>query len=203
MLGELLYSILLLYRNYIGGKTMAKEVLVAKQAIVDEVAEKLNNSASVVVAEYRGLTVAEVTELRTALRAEDVEMKVYKNKLVKRATEAAGMSELDEFLSGPNALVFGHSDAVAPARVLAKFAKDHEALVLKAGIVEGKMCDEAEIKALSKLPSREGMYSMLLACLKDPTAKVARVVKALADKKSEGEAAPVETAEAASEEAAA
>ena len=65
------------------------------------------------------------------------------------------------------------------------------------------MCDEAEIKALSKLPSREGMYSMLLACLKDPTAKVARVVKALADKKSEGEAAPVETAEAASEEAAA
>ena len=182
---------------------MAKEVLVAKQAIVDEVAEKLNNAASVVVAEYRGLTVAEVTELRTALRAEDVEMKVYKNKLVKRATEAAVVTELDEYLSGPNALVFGHSDAVAPARVLAKFAKDHEALVLKAGIVEGKMCDEAEIKALSKLPSREGMYSMLLACLKDPTAKVARVVKALADKKSEGEAAPVETAEAATEEAAA
>lgn len=186
---------------------MAKEVLVAKQAVIDEVTEKLNNASSVIVAEYRGLTVEEVTELRRALRAEGVELKVYKNKLVKRATEAAGKTELDEFLKGPNALAFGGDDAVAPARVLAKFAKKHEALVLKAGIVEGKLLNTEEVVAISKLPNREGMYSMLLCTLNEPVAKVARILQALADKKAEGgEAAPAEEAkpaEAPAEEAAA
>ena len=182
---------------------MAKEVLVAKQAVVDEITDKLNNASSVVVAEYRGLTVDEVTELRRALRAEDVELKVYKNKLVKRATDAAGKSELDEFLKGPNAFAFGSEDAVAPARVLAKFAKKHEALVLKAGIVEGKLLNQEEVLAISKLPDRKGMYSMLLCTLNEPVAKVARIVKALADKKAEGgEAAPAEEAKPAEEAAA-
>ena len=84
---------------------MANEkVLVAKQAVIDEIADKLTNAQSVVVAEYRGLTVDEVTELRRALRAENVELKVYKNKLALRATEACGKQELDEFLTGPNAI---------------------------------------------------------------------------------------------------
>lgn len=178
---------------------MAKEVLVAKQAVIDEVTDKLNNASSVIVAEYRGLTVDEVTELRRALRAEGVELKVYKNKLVKRATEAAGKTELDEFLKGPNAFAFGSDDAVAPARVLAKFAKKHEALVLKAGIVEGKLLNTDEVKAISTLPNREGMYSMLLCTLKEPVAKVARILSALADKK--GEAAPAEEAKPAEEAA--
>ena len=174
---------------------MANEkVLVAKQAVIDEIADKLTNAQSVVVAEYRGLTVDEVTELRRALRAENVELKVYKNKLALRATEAC------EFLTGPNAIAFGHDDAVAPARVLAKFAKDHEALVIKTAIVEGKLLSKEEVMELSKLPNKEGMLSMLLACLKAPVSKVARAVKAVADKEAEGsaeEAAPAEAEAAA------
>jgi len=182
---------------------MANEnVLAQKQVVIDEISAKLENAktSSVVVAEYRGLTVAEVTELRRALREEGVELKVYKNRLVQRATEATGLTELDEYLKGPNAFAFAGDDAVAPARVLAKFAKKHKALVVKSGIVEGKLLNTDEIQALATLPDRKGMYSMLLCCMKEPVAKVARIMQAVADKKGEG-AAPAE--EAPAEEAAA
>ncbi|MBO6047071.1 MAG: 50S ribosomal protein L10 [Erysipelotrichaceae bacterium] len=175
-----------------------KEVLVAKQAIIDEVTAKIENSASMVVAEYRGLTVAEVTELRKALRAEGVEMKVYKNKLVKRATAVTGKSDLDEYLTGPNAYAFGLNDAVAPARVLADFAKKHKQLILKAGIVEGDVVGSDDIKAIAKLPDRKGMYSMLLGCIQAPVSKFARAVKAVADAKAEASGeAPATTEDAA------
>ena len=118
----------------------------AKKVVVEEIAGKFNDSQSAVVVEYRGLSVAEVTELRKSLREEDVEFKVYKNKLVQRATESAGYAEINDKLVGPNAIAFGHSDAVAPARILANFAKDHEALVIKAGIVEGKVLEVEEYK---------------------------------------------------------
>ena len=91
------------------------------------------------------------------------------------------MSELNEYLVGPNAIAFGHEDAVAPARILAEFAKKHEALQIKAGYVEGKFLPQEEVMAVAKLPNREGMYSMLLACMKEPVAKVARVIQAVAD----------------------
>lgn len=140
---------------------------------------------------------AEVTELRRNLRAEDVEFKVYKNSLVRRATEATDYEGLNAQLTGPNAIAFGNSDAVAPARVLAKFAKDHEALVIKAAVVEGKLLNVEEVKEISSLPNREGMYSMLLGMLQAPVSKFARVVKAVAEAKESGstaEAAPVEEA---------
>ena len=120
---------------------MSAEAIKAKSALVEEIATKLKDAQSAVIVEYRGLSVAEVTELRRSLRAEDVEFKIYKNTLVRRATESTGYEELNAQLTGPNAIAFGHSDAVAPARVLAKFAKDHEALVIKAGMVEGKVLD--------------------------------------------------------------
>lgn len=160
----------------------------AKQQVVAEIAEQLKAAQSTVVVEYRGLSVAEMTELRNALRAENVGFKVYKNKLVQRAAEQEGMAELNDALVGPNAVAFGHEDAVAPARILADFAKKHEALVIKAGYVEGKYLPQEEVMAVAKLPNREGMYSMLLACMKEPVAKVARVIQAIADKN--GEAAP-------------
>ena len=184
---------------------MSVEAINAKKVVVEEITGKFNDSQSAVVVEYRGLSVAEVTELRKALREEDVEFKVYKNKLVQRATESAGYAEINDKLVGPNAIAFGHSDAVAPARILANFAKDHEALVIKAGVVEGKVLDVEEIKEISKLPNREGMYSMLLGMLQAPVSKFARVVKAVAEAKESGskaetkeDAAPVE--EATSEE---
>ena len=121
----------------------------------------------------RANSVAEVTELRRNLRAEDVEFKVYKNSLVRRATEATDYEGLNAQLTGPNAIAFGNSDAVAPARVLAKFAKDHEALVIKAAVVEGKLLNVEEVKEISSLPNREGMYSMLLGMLQAPVSKFA------------------------------
>jgi large subunit ribosomal protein L10 len=167
----------------------SEKVLEVKKEVVEEIAQQLKGSQSTVVVEYRGLTVGEMTELRRALREENVEFKVYKNKLAQRAVEQEGMAELNEYLVGPNALAFGKEDAVAPARVLSKFAKDHENLVIKAGYVEGKFLPEEEIKEVAKLPNREGMYSMLLAMMKEPVAKVARVIQAVADAK-DGEAAP-------------
>lgn len=176
---------------------MSAEAIKAKSALVEEIAAKLKGAQSAVVVEYRGLSVAEVTELRRNLRAEDVEFKVYKNSLVRRATEATDYEGLNAQLTGPNAIAFGNSDAVAPARVLAKFAKDHEALVIKAAVVEGKLLNVEEVKEISSLPNREGMYSMLLGMLQAPVSKFARVVKAVAEAKESGstaEAAPVEDA---------
>ena len=154
---------------------MSKEIIEAKKQVVSEIAQQLKDAQSTVVVEYRGLTVAEMTELRRTLRAENVGFKVYKNKLVQRATEQEGMTELNEYLVGPNAIAFGHEDAVAPARLLAGFAKEHEALVIKAGYVEGKFLPQEEVMAVAKLPNREGMYSMLLAMMKEPVAKVAKM----------------------------
>lgn len=171
---------------------MSVEAIKVKSEIVDEIAAKFESAQSAVIVEYRGLSVAEVTQLRRDLRAEDVEFKVYKNKLVQRATEKVGYETLNNHLTGPNAVAFGHSDAVAPARVLAKFAKAHEALVLKAGVVEGKILSTEEIKEISSLPGREGMYSMLLGMLQAPVSKFARVVQAVADARPEDGSAPVE-----------
>lgn len=163
---------------------MNQAIIDAKKAVVSEISEKMKNSASTVVVEYRGLTVAEVTQLRRNLREEGVEFKVYKNKLAQRAAEDTGVNALTESLTGPNAIAFGN-DAVAPSRVLAKFAKEHENLVLKAGIVEGKVVDVETIKQLSALPNRDGMLSMLLSCLQAPVRNYACVVKAVADSKEE------------------
>ena len=175
---------------------MNQAVLSAKQAVVTEISDKIKNSQSTVVCEYRGLSVAEVTELRRNLRAEDVDFKVYKNTLFERACDESGFEDLKDSLVGPNAFAFS-SDATAPARVLAKFAKKHKALVLKSGIVEGKVVDVDTIKELSLLPNRDGMLSMLLSCLQSPVSSFARVVKAVADAKEAG--APVEAAAPAEE----
>lgn len=169
---------------------MNQAIIEAKKAHVVEIAEKMKNAESTVVVEYRGLTVAEMTELRRNLRAEDVEFKVYKNALAQRAAESIGADGLKEVLVGPNAIAFG-KDAVAPARVLAKFAKKHDKLVLKSGIVEGNVVDEATIKKLSALPNKEGMLSMFLGCLQSPVIKFACAVKAVAESK-EGSAEAAE-----------
>lgn len=181
---------------------MNQTVLESKKGVVAEIQDKFVNSSSTVVAEYRGLSVAEVTELRRSLRAEGVEMKVYKNTLASKAADAAGFGELKDSLTGPNALVFG-SDETGAARIMAEFAKKHKALVLKGGIVEGKVVDSATIDELSKLPNREGMLSMLLSVLNAPVSSFARAVNAVAEARGEGAPAEAPAEEAAAEEAAA
>ena len=167
---------------------MNQAVLDAKIQLVNEVCDKFTGSASAVVVEYRGLTVAEVTELRRELREEGVDFKVYKNGVTRRAAEQAGYCDLNDQLVGPNAIAFS-TDAVAPSRVLAKFAKKHDKLVLKGGVVEGKVVGLDTIKELAGLPNREGMLSMLLSCLQSPVRSFACAVKAVADAKGGADAA--------------
>jgi len=154
-----------------------------KQQTVNAIATKLRDSKSTVLVDYRGLNVAQVTELRKQLRDSGVEFKVYKNTLARRATQETEMTELDQYLVGPTAIAFSSEDVVAPAKVLAEFAKKNEALEIKAGIVEGKVVDVSEIKALADLPSREGLLSMLLSVLQAPMRNFALATKAVAEQK--------------------
>ena len=166
---------------------MNQAIIDSKKTVVSEIAQKMKDADSTVVVEYRGLSVSEITQLRRDLRAEGVEFKVYKNSLTQRAAQEVGADDLAKDLTGPNAIAFG-ADAVAPARVLAKFAKKHDKLVLKSGIVEGKVVGVETIQELASLPNREGMLSMLLSCLQSPVRSFACVVKAVADNK-DGQAA--------------
>lgn len=160
-------------------------VLEQKKQVVADIAAKLNSSKATIVVDYRGLNVAEVTELRKQLREAGVEFKVYKNSLVRRATAEVDLSELDEQLVGPTAIAFSNEDVVAPAKVLNSFAKEHEALEIKAGVIEGRIASMEEIKALAELPSREGLLSMLLSVLQAPMRNFALATKAVADQKEE------------------
>ncbi|MED3827509.1 50S ribosomal protein L10 [Priestia megaterium] len=160
-------------------------VIEQKKQVVDEIAEKLQASNSIVVVDYRGLNVAEVTELRKQLREAGIEFKVYKNTLTRRAVEKLELTDLNDALVGPNAIAFGGEDVVAPAKILNNFAKEHEALEIKAGVIEGTVASVEEIKSLAELPSREGLLSMLLSVLQAPIRNLALATKAVADQKEE------------------
>lgn len=157
-----------------------------KKAIVAEIAEKLSQSKSTIVTDYRGLNVKQVNELRKKLREAGVEYKVLKNTLTRRATEQVGLTELDQYLTGPTAIAFSNEDVVAPAKILHTFAKENKALEIKGGVVEGKVVGLEEIKALADLPSREGLLSMLLSVLQAPIRNFALAVKAVAEKEDGG-----------------
>ena len=163
---------------------MNKDVLLAKQETVSEIVSKAKDSTALVVAEYRGLTVAQLQELRRALRNEGASMNVYKNSLVERAVDELGYTELNDILKGPNAIVFSE-DVIAGAKVVAKYAKRHrDVLIVKGGIVEGKFVDAKGIIEVSKLPGKEGLISMFLSCLQAPIRSFACTVKAVADSKN-------------------
>ena len=158
-------------------------IIEQKKQIVVEIADKFKASQSAVVVDYRGLTVSEVTELRKQLREAGVEFKVYKNSLTRRAAEAAELNGLNESLTGPNAIAFSTEDVVAPAKILNDFAKKHEALEIKAGVIEGNVATAEDVKALAELPSREGLLSMLLSCYKHQSAILLLLQKQLQIKK--------------------
>lgn len=156
-----------------------------KVALVNQLTEKLQNSKSTIITDYRGLTVAEVTELRKQLREAGIEYKVLKNTMTRRAAEAANLGEVNEHLTGPVAIAFSYDDVVAPAKILNDFAKTHKALELKGGIVEGKVISLDEVQALAELPNREGLLSMLLSVLQAPMRNFAYSVKQIADQKEQ------------------
>jgi len=169
-------------------KKMSEAAIAKKAAIVEEVTEKFKASSSVVVVDYRGLTVDEVTRLRKQLRDANVEMKVIKNSILTRAAKAAGLEGLEEVFTGPTAVAFSNEDVVAPAKIIDEFAQDAKALEIKGGIIEGKVSSVEEITALAKLPSREGLLSMLLSVLQAPVRNVAYAINAVAEKE-DGDAA--------------
>ena len=175
---------------------MAKVEL--NQPIVQAIADDVKGAASVVLVDYRGLTVAQDTELRKQLREAGIVYKVCKNTMMKRAFEGTEFAGLDEHLEGPSALAISKDDATAPARILCKFAKDAKALELKAGVVEGAVYDSAALSELAKIPSREELLSKLLGSLQSPITNLARVLNQIAE---QGGAAACETAGAAEEAA--
>lgn len=161
---------------------MNQSILDQKVAVVNEISEKFSGNQSSVVVEYRGLSVGQVTELRRKLRDEGVELKVYKNSMAQRAAAQSGYEELVAELVGPNAIAFSQ-DAVAPSRILSTFAIKNKALVLKGGIVEGKVVNADMIKELAKLPNKDGMISMLLGMFQSPVRNFAYAVKQIADQR--------------------
>ena len=159
---------------------MAKVEL--KQPIVEEISAKINGAQSVVVVDYRGLTVEQDTELRKQLREAGVTYKVYKNTFMTRAFKGTEFEGLAPYLEGPSAIAISTEDATAPARVLAEFDKNADKLEIKGGVVEGNVYDAKGMAAIASIPSREVLISRLLGSLQSPMANFARVINQIAEK---------------------
>jgi large subunit ribosomal protein L10 len=142
--------------------------LESKKVVVEEIKEKFSAAQSAVLVDYRGLTVEEVEQLRTNFRNAGVDYKIYKNNLVKIAIKGTEFEALAENLTGPNGIAFGMEDPVAPAKIIKDFAKDHDKLELKAGVVEGQYCNLEEITAIAEIPSKEVLVGRLLGSIKAP-----------------------------------
>ena len=135
------------------------KILDAKGQVVNEIADKIKNSESVVLFTYQGLTVADMAELRNKIKEANGEVKVYKNTLVKRATDTLNL-DLTESLEGPNAIIFG-KDLLEPIKVLSKFAKDHKQAEIRAGIINGEVVGNEVIGEYASIPSMQGLLTML------------------------------------------
>ena len=154
-----------------------------KKPIVEEIAASIKEAQSVVLVDYRGLTVEQDTELRKQLREAGITYKVYKNTMMNFAFQGTEYEALAPYLEGPNAIAISTEDATAPARILSKFAKNAPALELKAGVVEGNFYDTDGIKALANVPSREELLSKLLGSMQSPISNLARVLNQIAESK--------------------
>ena len=139
----------------------SQKILEQKQVVIDEIKERASNAKTIVLFDYRGMTDSETKELRVKLREPNSDYKVYKNTLMARAFNDLGI-DLNEALNGPSAFAYGE-DQIAPIKTLSEFAKDHPALVLKVGIVDGEKADQAKLAEYATIPSREGLLTMLAA----------------------------------------
>lgn len=172
---------------------MAKVEL--KQPVVEEISANLKDAQSVVLVDYRGLTVEQDTQLRKQLREAGVTYKVYKNTMMNFAFKGTDYEGLAPYLEGPSAVAISSEDATAPARILSKFAKSANALEIKGGVVEGIVYDAKGIASIASIPSREELLSKLLGSMKSPITNFARVMNQLAEKGGAGEAQAAEASE--------
>ena len=178
---------------------MAKVEL--KQPIVEEISAQIKDAQSVVLVDYRGLTVVQDTRLRKQLREAGITYKVYKNTMMNFAFKGTDFEALAPYLEGPSAVAISTEDATAPARVLCKFAKEADKLEIKGGVVEGIAYDAKGIGEIAKIPSREELLSKLLGSIQSPITNFARVMNQLAEKGGASECEAPAKEEAAAQEA--
>lgn len=152
---------------------MSQKAIEQKQLLVESLTEKFKASKSIVILDYLGLTVEEVTNLRVELLKNGCEMQVIKNNIIRRAAEAAGYPGMVEHLTGPNAVAFSNEDSVSAAKTIYEFAKDHKNLELKVGVVDGEFMDNAQIQTIATIPSREALLTMFAGGLLQPIKEVA------------------------------
>lgn len=160
-----------------------KEILATKEQVVAEYADKFSRVQSFVLLDYRGLSVAQDTEMRTALRGAGVEYKVVKNRSILRSLQKAGIEGFDEYLNGPTAIALSYDDAVAPSKILVESAKKfNDKIAIKAGYVEGKFFDAAGIKSVATIPSKNTLIAQLLGLLLSPVSGLAVALSEVAKK---------------------
>lgn len=167
----------------------------AKSDVVAEIKEKLTASGGVIMADYRGLSVKDMQQLRIKIREAGGEVKVYKNTLTEIAVRELALPNMDEYLQGPTAFVFAGEDPVAPAKALVDFKKGHDVLEVKGGYVQNTVVDAAGVKAIAALPSREELIAKIMGSLVNPirgfmsmanapAGALARALQAVADQKA-------------------
>ena len=161
----------------------SQKILEAKKEIVNTIVDNIKNSESVILFQYQGLTVSDLSELRVKLREANATVKVYKNTLLKRALDELNLS-FEGFLEGPNAILFG-KDLLEPIKVLSDFAKDHDKLEIRVGIISGSVADLATIKEYASIPSREGLLTMLAAGMMEHVRNLSIALNLYAEGKEE------------------
>ncbi len=159
-----------------------------KEQIVNEIKEKLDKASSAVVIDYRGITVAEADLLRKRMREANVEYKIYKNTMVRRAVAGTEFEALTESLKGPSGIAFGYEDSTVPAKILDKSIKEFKKMELKGAVIDGIFYDAAGISAIAQIPSRDELLAKLLGSFNAPISSFARVIQAIADKGGEAAA---------------
>jgi len=151
----------------------SEKIINQKIKEVEELAEKIKKANVVLLTDYRGITVEDITEVRAKLRNTDTEYKVIKNNITRRALKACGVEGLDEILEGPTAVILGYNDYLEPSKIIYEYTKDHDFYKIKGGIIEGKVVSAEEIITLAKLPSRETLLGMLAGALLGNITKLA------------------------------
>ena len=166
---------------------MSKAAIAEKEKFVDAFADELKAAKAILVINYLGLTVEEVTNMRKELRDNGVKMKVVKNTYLRRAAAKAGIEGLEDTFVGPTAVVYTDNadDITEPARIVSKYEDDFDVIDIKGGVLEGKVTSKEDIKALAAIPGREGLLSMLVSVLQAPVRNVAYAINAVADSKDE------------------
>ena len=177
----------------------SQKVLEQKQQVVAQLAERIQGSVAGIIVDYKGITVEDDTKLRKELRESGVKYTVVKNTLIKRAAEKAGLNGIDDVLNGTSAIATSAEDYVAAARILQKFAEQHDNFKVKTGYLDNEVISLEKIQSLAKLPSREVLLANVLGAFQAPIASFARAVQAIVDKSGEANAEEAAPAEAPAE----